>query len=323
MAGSKQVGTGLLFKLVAGIFIPILLAFALMAAILFLNISVGKFQFPSIKGIWLNSLNELGGASLKESTTSVNALGEAIIRQQAIDVAKQLEIYLKSAHKNTPPDRLFSTNDPALMDIVTQKVGKTGYITIFDTSNTMRYHPNAKMVNVQTVTMYDRLGPDFVKINEKALAGQDNGGYYQWPDPTTNVLKPKYMYLARVQGTPYFVSASTWIDEFSQPAKAISAKMKQLQQTYSNEYNKRFGLLLIILVAVMVVLFAVIYFYASHSIVRPIKHLSEVADRISMGDMSATVDVSPKGEIGVLAESIERMQTSVKAAIERLQKRKL
>jgi len=38
--------------------------------------------------------------------------------------------------------------------------------------------------------------------------------------------------------------------------------------------------------------------------------------------MNATVDVKAKGEIGVLARSIERMQTSVKAAIERLQKRR-
>jgi len=37
----------------------------------------------------------------------------------------------------------------------------------------MRYHPNAKMINVETVTMYDRLGPNFVKNNEIALAGQD------------------------------------------------------------------------------------------------------------------------------------------------------
>lgn len=321
MAGTKQIGTGLLFRLIVGIFIPILLAFALMACILFLNINIGKFQFPSIKGIWLNSLNELGGASLKESTSSVNALGEAIIRQQTIDVAKQLEIYLKSSHKNTPPDKLFATNDPILMEIVTQKVGKTGYIVIYDTTNVMRYHPVAKFINVETVKMYDRLGPDFVRINETALAGQDNGGYYQWPDEN-NKLKPKYLYVTRVKGTNLFVAATTWIDEFSQPAKAITAKMEQLQKKYSEEYNKRFGLLLVILVVVMIILFVVIYLFASFSIVRPIRHLSDVADKISMGDMNATVDIKEKGEIGVLAQSIERMQTSVKAAIERLQKRR-
>jgi methyl-accepting chemotaxis protein len=208
------------------------------------------------------------------------------------------------------------------MDIVTRKVGKTGYIAVFDTTNTIRFHPNSKMIGVQTATMYQRLGPDFVRINEAALAGKDNGGYYQWPDPdANNKMKPKYQYLTRVKGTPYFVSANTWIDEFSQPAKAITNKIEQLQKFYSAEYNKRFGILLFILFIVLLVLFAVIYIY-SYSVVRPIRHLSEVADKISMGDMNAKVDVKAKGEIGVLAQSIERMQTSVKAAIERLQKRR-
>ena len=50
--------------------------------------------------------------------------------------------------------------------------------------------------------------------------------------------------------------------------------------------------------------------------------LSEVADRISMGELNTVIDINTKGEIGLLAESIERMQVSIKAAIERLQKRR-
>jgi len=57
-------------------------------------------------------------------------------------------------------------------------------------------------------------------------------------------------------------------------------------------------------------------------VIRPILYLSEVADKISMGELDTPVQVEGKGEVRVLAESIERMQTSVKAAIERLQKRK-
>lgn len=322
MPGAKKIGTGtgLLTRLIVGIFIPIFLAFAFMGCILFLDINIGKLHFPSIKGVWLNSLSDLSGASLQESTNSVNKLGEMIIRQQANDVAKQLEIALRSSRKNTPPEKLFTSNDPVLMDIVTQKVGKTGYIAIFDTSNTMRYHPVAKFLNLETKNMYDSLGPDFVRINETALAGQDNGGYYQWPDEN-NKMKPKYMHITRVKGTKYFVAVTTWIDEFSQPAKAITATIEQLRETYSAEYNKRFGILLFILFIVLIILFAVIYLY-SYSVVRPIRHLSEIADKISMGDMNAKVDVKAEGEIGVLAQSIERMQTSVKAAIERLQKRR-
>jgi hypothetical protein len=93
MAGANKIGTGLLSRLIIGIFVPILLAFVFMACILFLNINIGKFHFTSIKGIWLNSFNELGASSLKESTNSVNKLGEQIIRQQSEDVAKMLEIH--------------------------------------------------------------------------------------------------------------------------------------------------------------------------------------------------------------------------------------
>ena len=95
--------------------------------------------------------------------------------------------------------------------------------------------------------------------------------------------------------------------------------MNLIHQTYSAQYNKRFMFFLFIVAVELVVLLAVIYLY-SLSIVRPIRHLSEVADKISMGDLRATVDVKAKGEVLVLAQSIKRMQVSVRAAIERLQK---
>jgi HAMP domain-containing protein len=41
-----------------------------------------------------------------------------------------------------------------------------------------------------------------------------------------------------------------------------------------------------------------------------------------MGELDTQIQIKGKGEVGALAESIERMQTSVKAAIERLQKRR-
>jgi len=40
------------------------------------------------------------------------------------------------------------------------------------------------------------------------------------------------------------------------------------------------------------------------------------------GELNTVIDINTKGEIGLLAESIERMQVSIKAAIERLQKRR-
>lgn len=54
----------------------------------------------------------------------------------------------------------------------------------------------------------------------------------------------------------------------------------------------------------------------------PIRRLTEVADRISLGELDAQIDVSRRDEIGELAEAVARMQASLQAAIERLRARR-
>jgi HAMP domain-containing protein len=83
----------------------------------------------------------------------------------------------------------------------------------------------------------------------------------------------------------------------------------------------RIQLFYFVILVALVFLLMVVYFY-SRSVIHPIRYLSEVADRISMGDLDTPIQIKAKGEVGLLAESVERMQTSVKAALERLQKRK-
>jgi methyl-accepting chemotaxis protein len=63
-------------------------------------------------------------------------------------------------------------------------------------------------------------------------------------------------------------------------------------------------------------------FVVSRSITRPVSHLAEVADRISLGELDVEIDVHGKNEVGQLAESLRRMQTSLRSAIERLRQRR-
>ena len=97
--------------------------------------------------------------------------------------------------------------------------------------------------------------------------------------------------------------------------------MKQIEKNYLGEYQDRIKIFYLVILCVILVLLVRIYFYA-RSVILPIRYLSEVADKISMGELNTPIRIKERGEVGALAESIERMQTSVKAAIERLQKRK-
>jgi nitrate/nitrite-specific signal transduction histidine kinase len=94
-----------------------------------------------------------------------------------------------------------------------------------------------------------------------------------------------------------------------------------MEDSYAARYNRRFLFFLLVVTVDLAILFAVIYLFSS-SVVRPVRHLCDAAERIGMGDFDATIDVKGKGEVAKLAKSVDRMRTSVKTAIELLQKKR-
>ena len=315
MALKTQRGIGLLPKLLMGVFIPIVLAFIIIGIMLFQNIQVAGISINSLKGIGSGSLTEMSKVSLEESKNSLDKLGEQIIKEKALDVAAQIEIFVK-LHPRMKKEDL--AKDPWLKEIAVQKVGETGYTAVHDDRGINYFHSNPQLVGTDLHDLADKL-PAFWKILEASLKGSASGTY-DWKD-ADGKIRPKYMYLAPVKGTDLIVASTTYIEEFSKPSRAIEAKMKQLEARFLDEYAKKFMFFYLIIFVVLVVLMAVIYLY-SRSVILPIRTLSEVADKISMGELNTPIKIKAKGEVGLLAESIERMQISVKAAIERLQKRK-
>ena len=53
-----------------------------------------------------------------------------------------------------------------------------------------------------------------------------------------------------------------------------------------------------------------------------IKSLTDVADRISVGELGMEVKTTSRDEIGELADAIARMQDSIRLSIERLRRRR-
>ena len=316
MADKKKVRFGLLPKLVLGVIIPILVAFAVIGSLVFYSWNLGEYRFTSIKDIGSESLKELSVTSTQESKFSLNQAGEKIIREKAIDVAAQMEIFIQSRPPKMKREDVLK--DPWLKEIAVQKVGETGYTAVHDTNAINHFHVNPQIVGTDLHQLSEKF-PAFLKILEASLKGPASG-YYDWKD-ADGKIRPKYMYLAPVKGTDLVVAATTYIDEFSKPSKAIEAKMKDIQRRYVEEYESKIQIFYIVVLGVLLILLVRIIFYA-RSVIKPILYLAEVADKISMGELDTPVQVKAKGEVAILAESIERMQTSVKAAIERLQKRK-
>ncbi len=66
----------------------------------------------------------------------------------------------------------------------------------------------------------------------------------------------------------------------------------------------------------------IIALLASRAIVKPIRTLTDAANRISVGELGVEIKTKSKDEIGDLAEAITRMQDSIRLSIERLRRRR-
>lgn len=74
--------------------------------------------------------------------------------------------------------------------------------------------------------------------------------------------------------------------------------------------------------ASLIVIIIITSLYVATTFTNPLNRLAKVADRISLGELDAKIDVNRKDEIGEMAESVARMQASLQAAIERLRARR-
>lgn len=76
-------------------------------------------------------------------------------------------------------------------------------------------------------------------------------------------------------------------------------------------------------VAVLIAVFAsIVVILLARTFTRPIVQLTQVADRLSLGELDVPIQIERRDEIGELAEAIRRMQASIQVAMERLRARR-
>jgi methyl-accepting chemotaxis protein len=76
------------------------------------------------------------------------------------------------------------------------------------------------------------------------------------------------------------------------------------------------------LLAVTVLLVVAIAWFSARALVTPIMKLTDAAERMSLGELNVKIDVTSRDEIGLLAQAIGRMQTSLRMAMTRLKKKR-
>ncbi len=152
---------------------------------------------------------------IEESEDKKTILAKNQIKEKAISVAKQIEIFLKANPEKTLEDL---QDDVFFKEIAVQRVGKTGYTAITDYDSLIsRFHPNPKIVDLDLSNLKDTLS-DFWEIMEKTKGGYGSEGFYDWKEED-GTINQKYMYIAVVNtrtadNIGLHVAATTYVDEY-------------------------------------------------------------------------------------------------------------
>ncbi len=267
--------------------------------------------------LYFANLKSLADIIGNESRELVTDIAENFVSEKALAVARQVHLYLKTHPEFTVDD---FRNTPEFMKIAVQKVGKTGY-TVINSAPTagspwiIRAHPQDEligkdiMVDFKTNLKQTALNILINKYNQALKKGGLTTGYYLFFDN-----REKFMALAPIKGTHLWVSAATYVDEFTVPVSKLENRVDVLLSTTMR-------IILTILVITAVLISTVVILYATR-LTNNIKALTEAANQIGFGDIDYNIQVNTKDELGDLAKAIGRIQSSIHISINRFRRKK-
>jgi len=305
------------------------------------------FLFPILlMGIagWfsINQLNKITGFVIDSSYKMAVTEAEKSFNEKAVQIAKQVELYLLSHPELDRKDfdkdldfkmivfqRGLAASSPGFVDILKEfKIDEYFYAT---TSLYLRasggkpaifiMHPDKKKegkpLNAERVAgvlngnKYDKSGK-IVMSGEKSKF-RETSNYFLTKDDKGK-LREKFMAIAPVGGTPYGIAVEAYSSDILSQVDTIKKQAAKLKQN-----AVRINILF--LVCVLVIIGTIVSLYG-HRISKRLKNLTEVADRISVGELEAEIETTVGDEIGELSEAISRMQDSIRLSIQRLRRRR-
>ncbi|MBW1820899.1 MAG: zinc-ribbon domain-containing protein [Deltaproteobacteria bacterium] len=268
--------------------------------------------------LYLWQMNNLSSLLTSESSKILKKLVEEKVADNARTVAAQCNLYLDSHPGIKKEDFNYNAE---FKRIAVQKVGMTGYTALYEMPDLKGVwqtwvHVNPKIIGIDMSKLKKPLGKSFAgfwKVYTGVKEGGESRGYYTWWEKDGS-FREKFMVCTPVEGTSFIIAATTYVDEFTGPVKLLKIRAKK--QTVTTR-NIVFG----IFIGTILLIGFIVSFYGNKLAGR-IKSLTEVSNRISVGELDAEIDITGEDEIGNLGEAISRMQDSIRLSIERLRRRR-
>ena len=176
------------------------------------------------------------------------------------------------------------------------KLGKTGYLYIFNKKGRMLIHPNENLNNKKFKKLKTPITGKFIYDElVKASKTKEKSFTYKWDKPSDkgNYIYDKISWVEYIPELDWFIASSVYTEEFKESANKL----------------RNF----IITITLIILLLSIIYSYTFFkNLLAPITILSELALKVSKGDYNTRYTVRTKNdELGILANKFNEMLNTI------------
>lgn len=201
--------------------------------------------------------------------------------------------------------------------------------------------PDSKMKTTSATTIVEQLAVDGADIKDSAPSTDDTKAETQHRRKTKGLgLRAKMILLfffipslltagASLYYLGYFETISRLLVQES--AKIVAQRTGEesadqsaataMMQSRSKALTGKARIIVLVMLGAALLLIGIIVIVYANRLTGKIESLTDVADRISAGDLEMEIEMKSRDEIGELAQAIARMRDNIRLYIERLQQR--
>lgn len=181
------------------------------------------------------------------------------------------------------------------------QVAKTGYLFIFNTEGHLLAHPNPNIDQTNALKLLNPVTGQPIVSELIAVADTGKELHYKWDKPTDqgNYIYDKISLVRSLDGFGWYICSSVYVDELKHSSEVLSERI-----------------LAIALISIILSICLAVFFI--NRITHPIKKLADTAERVRDGDLSAKSGIIRDDEIGLLAQTFDKMVQRLQSNIQTL-----
>lgn len=180
---------------------------------------------------------------------------------------------------------------------------KSGYFFVYQDTTCVAHPINKKLIGKDLGHLKDKNNAYFVReLRDSAKKG---GGFvnFIWPKPGAGDV-PKIGYAQMIQGTDIWIGTGVYIDNIDATKAAINTDISSRVKTLTTNMMAISGILFIAITALCLFILA--------GIGTALKQVVVFVNKLAKGDLTQTLDIDQKNEIGVLIDSLNHMTLNLK-----------